>query len=498
MKRILKKTAVFIIVAVMLLTALPFCASAEKNGDYKLIAITFDDGPGAYTEELLDALAERGVKATFFLVGSNAKRYPELLERMVAEGPPIGNHSYNHENLAKLSTAKIQETLANCRVYLAAAGGEDVTYYIRPPYGSVNSTVKAAVDAPLINWSVDPEDWKYRNTDTVVNNIMSATKDGDIILLHDIYKTSVDAAKIVIDRLQAKGFEFVTVSELFRRRGIEPEAGKVYFYARNNGVNLGPLEPEPDPEEFDESLIEQHPAYPAIQYTRYKGIFSADGDFLPNKYMDRGLYVTVLGRFAGADVSKFTKSVFTDVPDDATCAPYAAWAAEKGFMGGYGNGLFGPEDNVTREQLSTIMCRYLEAFDLLPEGEIPELTYTDADKISDWAKEGVAVCSFAGLLMGKDDGSFDPQGYATRGQCAIIMERLAKYADPVGYARDIAIMNGEVPIGPDGREEPEGVSTIPDPSKEGAANISASDGVTTVAGIALTAAVFAKDRKKKK
>ena len=495
MLRKFEKILVFLLAAVILALSAPLCALAEENGDYKLLALTFDDGPGAYTAELLDALAERDVKATFFVVGTNAERYPELLERMAKEGHQLGNHTYDHAYLTKLSVTGIQDDLNSCRALLASAGGEELTYYVRPPYGSVNSTVKSAAEAPLVMWSVDPYDWKYRNADTVSKNILNAAKDGDIILLHDIHKTSVEAAVIVIDRLQAQGYEFVTVSELLRRRGIEAENGVIYRYARNNGINLGPYV---DPEAYDETLIEMHPAYASLRFARYTGIFSgAEGDpYYPNKYLSRGMLSTVLGRFDGADVSGFTGSAFSDVPAESYYSPYIAWAAEKGYMSGYGGGLFGADDTVTREQLAVVLARYMRENGLY-DGAAPAANYTDGDIISEWARDGIDVCADAGILLGSDDGSYNPRAFAVRWQCAIVFERLLKRADAEAYELAVAGMNGEVPPAqealspeppvPDGTEKPE----------DSAVKLLFSEGAAAAAGVVVTAALFVKDKRKK-
>ena len=502
----LKKAAALALAAVVLLMALPMVASAaeEENGDYQLLAITFDDGPGPYTEGLLDALAERNVKATFFMVGNLAKRYPDLVARMAEEGHQLGNHTWDHSDLSKLSAAKIQDKLDSTQSLLEELGGAETTCYIRPPYGALNSTVKKTAQAPLILWSVDPLDWKYRNADTVYNNIMGAVKDGDIILLHDIHETSVKAAVRVIDKLLGQGYEFVTVSELFRRRGVEPENGVSYFSARNKGVNLGPLEPEPepvDPEAYDEALLDQHPAYPSIRYVRFRGLYPAEGDFGPNKYMTRGLYAEMLGKFDKVAINNFAPCAFKDVPVDAEYARYISWADWRGFMTGYGGGLFGPEDRITREQLAAILVRYLSSLGLAPTTSGASARYTDYAQISPWARDGVDICTATGLLAGRDDGSFDPHGYATRAECAIIFERMAQRISPYEYECEIAEMNGlplpEPPAGAEPEPEPEPENETLGPSAA-AAKMSASDGVTAAAGVAAAAALFVSDRKKEK
>ena len=201
-----------------------------QPAEQKVIALTFDDGPSDNTAALLHALKERNVKATFFMVGNRIKLYPNTVKLMVSDGHEIGNHTFEHKNLTKLSEDDIRYQLNATDEALMAVAGVQTTV-IRPPEGAYNDTVKAVAGKPLIMWSVDPMDWKYRDTDTVVNNILSTVKSGDIVLLHDLYKTSTDAALKVIDDLKQQGYEFVTVSELYARYGKQLEAGKLHFKA---------------------------------------------------------------------------------------------------------------------------------------------------------------------------------------------------------------------------------------------------------------------------
>ena len=214
---------------------------AEAAGN-KLIAITFDDGPGNYTGSLLDGLASRGVPATFFMCGANGsygvKNYNSLLTRMVAEGHQLANHSWGHPTFSKISGSEMQSQINQVGSYLTRAMGGSYNYLVRIPGGENNTTIRANVAHPIITWSVDPVDWKYHNADTVYNNIMKSAADGSIILLHDIYQTSVQGGLRAIDTLKSQGYEFVTVSELFRRRGIALQNGTVYSNAPNRGTTL--------------------------------------------------------------------------------------------------------------------------------------------------------------------------------------------------------------------------------------------------------------------
>lgn len=212
---------------------LPAAASVPVEEE-KLVALTFDDGPsGANTPVLLDGLAQRGVHATFFLVGSMVEQHPELAARLAREGHQTGIHTYDHDpanGLRGLSEAQFDAQVGKTRRLLTALTGQ-TEYALRPPYGFVDEGVKRNSPGPVILWSVDPEDWKNRNTEQVAEHILSRVQDGDIILLHDIFPTSVEAALRVVDSLQAQGWRFVTVDELLALRGVETQRGEVYHNA---------------------------------------------------------------------------------------------------------------------------------------------------------------------------------------------------------------------------------------------------------------------------
>ena len=239
MKRILS----FLLTLVLILTMIPMNVSAAK-GD-KLIALTFDDGPDANdTPRLLDGLKERDVSVTFFVQGQSLEWGSSYVSRAYAEGHEIGSHSWNHPNLPDLSTSAALEQFTKTAKQLDKICGAGTEYLIRPPYGNTTSEFREKIDAPLIHWSVDTLDWELLNEYAVRDAILQDAYDGAIVLLHDIHKTSVDGALMAIDVLKARGYELVTVSELFRRRGIELEDGLRYYQQKPNGTDLGPI-PEP-------------------------------------------------------------------------------------------------------------------------------------------------------------------------------------------------------------------------------------------------------------
>lgn len=194
----------------------------------KLIALTFDDGPSAATTpQLLDILKKKQVPATFFVVGTMAERAPEVLKRERVEGHEIASHTATHRSLATMSADEIRADRNNMNSIVERITGKGVGL-IRPPYGALNDTSRGAVGQPMILWSVDPEDWRDKNSETVRNRVRAAAYDGAVILLHDIHQTTVDAVSGIIDDLRADGYEFVTISEMAEAKKVKLEAGKAY------------------------------------------------------------------------------------------------------------------------------------------------------------------------------------------------------------------------------------------------------------------------------
>lgn len=200
----------------------------------KLIALTFDDGPSSVTTPmLLDGLAERGVHATFFLVGSMVENSPDVVLRMVAEGHQIGVHTYDHSSstgFKGLSAAQFDAQVGVTQRLLTQLTGQ-TEFALRPPYGYVDDGVRQRAIGPIVLWSIDPEDWRDQSVSQEVEHIVSHAQDGAIILMHDIFWDSVQTALQVVDRLHQEGYYFVTVDELFAARGIELVRGQVYHSA---------------------------------------------------------------------------------------------------------------------------------------------------------------------------------------------------------------------------------------------------------------------------
>lgn len=208
--------------------SIPADGTAVIPEESKYIALTFDDGPRqGTTDRLLDGLRERGASATFFLVGEQAQANPKLVQRMKAEGHQIGNHTWSHVRLEEATSAVIRDEVSNNEAFLKELLGED-DYWLRPPYGLLTPGTESQITVPMVKWSVDPRDWESRDTAKVVEAVLKDAKPNSIILLHDIYPTSVEAALQVVDALQAEGYWFVTVEELLRLNGVVPQAGIMY------------------------------------------------------------------------------------------------------------------------------------------------------------------------------------------------------------------------------------------------------------------------------
>ncbi len=180
----------------------------------KKVAITFDDGPNKdYTAELLKGLKERGVCATFFLLGAEAEKYPDLVKQMHEDGHLIGTHSYQHVNLCNLTDEAAIEQVEKTNVLLEKITGE-CPQFIRPPFGCWKKDLDYETDMIEVLWDIDPLDWKTSNTSVIVKRVLNEVEDGDIILMHDASKSSVEAALQIIDNMKKEGYVFVTVEEL--------------------------------------------------------------------------------------------------------------------------------------------------------------------------------------------------------------------------------------------------------------------------------------------
>ena len=217
-----------ILCLVLCLTFLIFpVQAAQKNEKY--VALTFDDGPsGRFTRRRLDGLAERDAKATFVLCGYRIAQYPKETQRIFDEGHEIALHGYSHDCMTPMSRRQIAKELSDTKALLPEGCK---ALWLRPPGGCCSDGVRQVAEVTnlfILDWSVDPRDWATRDTAAVGRFVVERIQDGDVVLLHDMSDSSVDAALAIIDELQSQGFRFVTVSELVKIRDITVKPGKTY------------------------------------------------------------------------------------------------------------------------------------------------------------------------------------------------------------------------------------------------------------------------------
>ncbi len=198
-------------------TAEPAAAIVNENGP--VIALTFDDGPyPKVTGHILDVLEKNGVCATFFVLGSRIEGHEDMLTRMDELGCEIGNHSFSHADLTRLSKADCQRELSDTDAEIRRVTGHEASV-VRPPYGYYNKTVMSAAGRPLILWTVDTNDWRGKAPGEIADYVIQQAKEGSVILMHDQQTQTADAMEIIIPTLIDEGFRFVTVSELIRLTG---------------------------------------------------------------------------------------------------------------------------------------------------------------------------------------------------------------------------------------------------------------------------------------
>jgi len=200
-----------------------------------MLALTFDDGPSRYTEGILDALEEHGGRATFFVLGYRVENWADTVQRTVDVGSEVAGHSWDHANFFNLSNDAMRRQLYNTSAAIQAATGEPPPPFVRIPYGSVNArirTVTRELGYSMVNWSIDPADWRIRDADIIYNHIMTHAVDGGIVLLHDIRPSTMEAVQRAVPSLIEKGFDLVTVSELLAYFFEELSPGGVYMGMR--------------------------------------------------------------------------------------------------------------------------------------------------------------------------------------------------------------------------------------------------------------------------
>lgn len=195
----------------------------------KLVAFTFDDGPSYNTIKIVNTLVKYDSKATFFLVGNQIEKYTKTMDVLVKNGMDIGNHTYSHKELTKLRDKEIlKEIDLTNEVIYNKTGIKPM--FLRPSYGAMNKRIKKLSTMPIIIWNIDTLDWKYHNSNKIKDKILKYVSDGDIILMHDTYVATLNAVEMVIPELKKQGYKIVSVSELFKYKGVKPKLGIGYGY----------------------------------------------------------------------------------------------------------------------------------------------------------------------------------------------------------------------------------------------------------------------------
>lgn len=465
----MKKMLSVVLSFLLILSLMPLGMPVQAAGG-KLMAVTYDDGPGPYTERLLDGLAARGVKATFFMQGMNVERYPATVARMYREGHQIANHTYNHPMLTGLSYASIASQVFGTNDILRRASGcgAGTDFLLRPPYGDYNSNVAGCVGTPLVMWSIDPLDWKYRNAYTVRSNILNNAHDGAVLLLHDIHSTTVDGSLSAIDALAAQGYEFVTVRELFRRRGRDMAAGYVYNQCNPNGTDLGPIaQPE--------ITAEPKGGLWQVSITAQEGVpiyYSVDGSALNQ---ESALYTgpftvhtpcTV--RACAAYNMNGSRSGTVERFFERPVAPTPVLHVADGMLtiDGYNldtwvnYSISGAQDSGGNQIYTgpvpvapgTRIAAYAEGEGYF-NSDVARITYSPLGNVfrdvfpDDWFFEYVDTAAHLRIMLGVGDGYFAPQETVTRGQLVTLLYRMActfgEYAD-VKY--ELHIPYSDVPV----------------------------------------------------
>ena len=205
-------------------------AGTEAVDTTKYIALTFDDGPRPDTTgRLLEELARRGVHATFFLIGRQIPGNEDLIRQMALFGHQIGVHTYDHVLLEGEDEYTVRQQVRQTERLLDQILETEGDWWLRPPYGAMTQREAAWVETPMIQWTIDPEDWRDEDAQRVTEHILERAGPGEVILLHDIFPATVDAALAVVDALQSRGYVFVTVRELFQAQGVDPRPGMLYM-----------------------------------------------------------------------------------------------------------------------------------------------------------------------------------------------------------------------------------------------------------------------------
>lgn len=197
-----------------------------------MVAITFDDGPHLKnTDDIVNIFSKYNAHTTFFMLGSNVVKYPDVVKRVYDAGHEIGIHTWSHKELTKLSSDEVKNEVNNTATEIEKITGKRPTL-VRPPYGSINENVKNSIDNPLILWNIDSLDWKSRDKEKIVPLVVNNVQDGDIILLHDIHSTTIPAVEEILKYLIENDYQVITVSQMLSAKGYDLTKTRVFYSAR--------------------------------------------------------------------------------------------------------------------------------------------------------------------------------------------------------------------------------------------------------------------------
>ncbi len=465
MQQYVSKRVLSIIFIIMILIALP-CSSmaASGSGDGsrspKLIAFSYDDGPSAATEALLDGLKERNAYVTFFMTGLldteygkyGIEYYSDLADRMVREGHQLGNHSYYHIDMDKSTVQEIRTQAINVNKLLAERMGGKYRYMFRPPHGQCTTEIRSALDMPICLWNVDSFDWKYIDADVVYGKIMNGASDGTVVDLHDLSPTSVEGSLRAVDALQKKGYEFVTIAELMRRRGVTPENGEEYRSFPDRGTTLPPYE-KPEltvTEDHEARVVKVTCSTPDSGVTLH---YTTDGTYplLSSPVFDQAVTVTEETEFtvAGYDefgtrtpllqekVKEYTvaqpKAASEDGKIAITCETpgaeiyYTLDGSKPGRKSKKYNKPFRPQGEQLRivGLLKNVKSSRIKNYTVTENGMI----FTDLDPEA-WYFDPVRAVIRDGIMTGNSNQTFEPDRAVTRAMALEVLYKLAEQPKP--------------------------------------------------------------------
>lgn len=436
----MKKIFAFLLAFCLLMgTACP--GWTAKAAPSKLIAITYDDGPDdRETERLLDGLKARGVQATFFLMGKKISGREEIVARMYREGHQVGNHSYSHRHLTELSPDEVRKDVQAASALLDGICGVGTNYMVRPPFGAIDDETAQATGLPCITWSMSPLDWIDKDAAVIEKRLLDKVRPGDVILVHDTVPWTVDATLAAIDKLKARGYEFVTVKELFRRQGMELKNGKwtnkpwpkgtpvrlgpvktpnISYSAGEGGLTVSISSPDKAPIYYstDGSDINQ-------ESPRYTEAFTVAGPCVVQAYAayDMNGSRSKLAKLCYSPLGNVFRDVFpTDWYFDAMDQ-----SAAMGIISGQGDGVFAPMSPCTRGQIVTLLWNAAGK----PEPENRENPFTDVSEKEFYYKP-VMWAVENNITGGTSATTFSPKSPCTRGQAMTFLWKAAGSPDPL-------------------------------------------------------------------